>query len=105
MSTLRSDDEVRRAEFGAKARGEVDADVVTIAETIIERQSGAFGPASFRNRYQDALRESVDAKTKGLANRPGDQFDRSLEAQPCIIIKPAAGAECGRDAFSAPSTY
>jgi DNA end-binding protein Ku len=41
--------------------------MVAIAETIIERRSGAFEPASFRDRYQDALRELVEAKTKGLA--------------------------------------
>jgi DNA end-binding protein Ku len=65
MSTVRSDDEVRPAEFGAPEKGEVDADMVAIAETIIERRSGAFDPASFRDRYQDALRELVAEKTKG----------------------------------------
>jgi DNA end-binding protein Ku len=54
MSTLRSADEVRSVEFGTTAKGEIDADMVSIAETIIEHQSGAFEPASFRDRYQDA---------------------------------------------------
>ena len=31
--------------------------------TIIERRSGALEPANFRDRYQDALRELVEAKT------------------------------------------
>jgi DNA end-binding protein Ku len=64
MSTLRSIDEVRPAEFRAAAKREVDADMVAIAETIIERRSGAVEPASVRDRYQDALRELVESKTR-----------------------------------------
>jgi DNA end-binding protein Ku len=44
--------------------------MVAIAAANIERRSGAFEPASFRDRYQDALRELVEAKTKGLATTP-----------------------------------
>ena len=67
MSTVRSADEVRPAEFGPLPKSEVDADMVAIAETIIERRSGAFEPETFRDRYQDALRELVAEKTKGEA--------------------------------------
>jgi DNA end-binding protein Ku len=70
MSTLRSAEEVRPAEFGAPAKGEIDTDMVAIAETIIERRSGSFEPADFRDRYQDALRELVAEKTKGEAAVP-----------------------------------
>jgi DNA end-binding protein Ku len=70
MSSLRSSDEVRAAEFGAAPKGEADPDMVAIAETIIDRRSGAFDPASFRDRYQDALHELVEAKTKGLVTAP-----------------------------------
>src|SRR5262244_549502 len=65
MSTIRSADEVRPAEFGPASKGEIDADMVAIAESIIERRSGAFDPADFHDRYQDALRELVAEKTKG----------------------------------------
>jgi len=44
--------------------------MVAIAAANIERRSGAFELASFRDRYQDALREPVEAKTKGLATTP-----------------------------------
>lgn len=80
MSTVRSADEVRPAELGAKPKGEADPDMVAIAETIIERRSGAFDPETFRDRYQDALRELVEAKTKGLA-RPA----REVEEPPKVI--------------------
>ena len=70
MSTVRSADEVRPAEFGPPAKGDIDADMVAIAETIIDRRSGGFDPASFRDRYQDALRELVAEKTKGQVMAP-----------------------------------
>jgi DNA end-binding protein Ku len=64
ISTLRSADEVRSAEFGTKAKGGAHPDMVAIVETIIERRSGAFEPPSFRDRYQDTPHELVEAKTK-----------------------------------------
>src|ERR1700746_710428 len=70
MSTVRSADEVRPAEFGPQAKGDIDADMVAIAETIIERRSGDFDPADFRARYPDALRELVAEKTKGQVVAP-----------------------------------
>jgi DNA end-binding protein Ku len=70
MSTVRSADEVRPAEFGPPAKGEIDPDMVGIAETIIDRRSGEFDPTSFRDRYQDALRELVAQKTKGQGVAP-----------------------------------
>jgi DNA end-binding protein Ku len=65
MSTVRSADEVRPAEFGPPAKGDIDADMVAIAESIIDRRSGPFDPTAFRDRYQDALHELVAEKTKG----------------------------------------
>lgn len=64
MSTLRASDEVRAAEFD-RERGKVDTELVALAETIIERKAGAFEPATFHDRYQDALRALVDQKMKG----------------------------------------
>ena len=67
--TLRASEEVRAAAF-AKADAEIDADMVAIAETIIKRRSGHFDPATFRDRYQEALRELIEAKMKGLPVTP-----------------------------------
>jgi DNA end-binding protein Ku len=67
--TLRASEEVRAAAF-AKADTEIDADMVAIAETIIKRRSGHFDPATFRDRYQEALRELIEAKMKGLPVTP-----------------------------------
>jgi DNA end-binding protein Ku len=54
--------------------------MIAITETIIERRSGVFEPASFRDRYQDALRDLVEAKTKGLATMP-----RAIAEPPKVI--------------------
>src|SRR5499427_3999705 len=70
MSTIRSADEVRPAEFGPPPKGEIDADMVAIAESIIDRRSSSFDPATFRDRYQDALHELVAEKTKGQVVAP-----------------------------------
>ena len=80
MSTLHSADEVRGAEFSTKHKGEIDTDMVAIAETIIERKAAKFDPANFRDRYQDALHALVEAKTKGLA-KPS----RAVEEPPKVV--------------------
>ena len=64
MSTLRTADEIRAAEFD-KFTDRVDPEMVAMAEQIIDRLSAAFDPSSFRDSYQDALRELVEAKLKG----------------------------------------
>ena len=64
MSTLRTADEVRAAEFD-KMPETVDAEMVAMAEQIIARLAAKFDPSSFRDTYQDALRELVTEKMKG----------------------------------------
>ena len=75
MFTMRSADEVRAAEFGAKAKAEAEADMVAVAETIMERRKAKFDPAAFRDRYQDAPRQLVDGKLKG---RPARHLIRQI---------------------------
>ena len=64
LITLRAAEEVRAAAFDIPS-GEVDQDMVAVAETIIQRRSGHFDPAQFHDRYQEALREIIDAKLQG----------------------------------------
>jgi DNA end-binding protein Ku len=64
LITLRAADEVRPAQFDA-LRGDVDPAAVAIARMIIERRAGQFDPSAFRDRYQDALRELIEAKMRG----------------------------------------
>jgi DNA end-binding protein Ku len=64
LITLRSADEVRRADFASMA-ADTDPDMVAVAETIIKRRTGNFDPSTFRDRYQEALNELIEAKLKG----------------------------------------
>ena len=64
MFVLRAADEVRAAEYDFP-EVKLDRKMIEIAATIMERQAGKFIPSEFRDRYQDALRELIEAKTKG----------------------------------------
>ena len=44
--------------------------MVAVAAAIIRRRSGRFDPATFRDRYQEALRDLIEAKIEGLPVRP-----------------------------------
>ena len=65
--TLRSHDEVRNpAEFFDDIpEHKADAQMIAIAEKIIEQQSGPFDPSEFTDRYEDALRALIEEKKKG----------------------------------------
>ena len=69
LITLRAADEVRTPQF-SEADGAIDAEMLAIARTIIERRIGKFDPSQFRDRYQEALRELIEAKMKGLPIKP-----------------------------------
>jgi DNA end-binding protein Ku len=65
LVTLRSAEEVRAAEF-REYDDDLDEEAVAIAAMIIKRKAGTFDPSTFRDRYQDALRELIEAKVRGL---------------------------------------
>ena len=81
---LRAADEVRAAQFGGVER-DLDAEMVTIARAIIGQRTGSFDPATYRDRYQEALRELIEAKMKGLTVKP-----REMAAPPPVIDLMAA---------------
>ncbi|MGE0859280.1 MAG: Ku protein [Gammaproteobacteria bacterium] len=66
METLRFDDEVRRAAplFAPVDEGGSDGELVALARELIERKSAPFDPATFRDRYSEALRALVEDKVK-----------------------------------------
>ena len=68
LITLRAAEEVRASEFDGFG-GELDAEAVAIAGMIIERKTGSFDPSTFRDRYQKALKELIEAKLKACPPR------------------------------------
>jgi DNA end-binding protein Ku len=79
LFTLRAADEVRASQFGT-AEGELDAEMVAIAGAIIKQRTGTFDPSTYQDRYQEALRELIEAKMKGLPIEP-----RAVSAPPPVI--------------------
>ncbi|HEY1750404.1 MAG TPA: Ku protein [Caulobacteraceae bacterium] len=65
--TLRSHDEVRdpKDAFDEIPRTKADAEMVEIAEKIIDQQSGPFDPSKFTDRYEEALKQLIAQKQKG----------------------------------------
>ena len=91
LFTLRAADEVRASQFGS-AVGELDPEMVAIARAIITQRTNKFDPSTYRDRYQEALRELIEAKVKGLPIKP-----RVVAEAPPVIDLLAAlkrGASC-----------
>ena len=69
LCTLRAAEEVRVPQFG-DAEGDLDAEMVAIAAAIIRQRTGNFDPSIYRDRYQEALQQLIEAKMKGLTIKP-----------------------------------
>jgi DNA end-binding protein Ku len=69
LITLRAADEVRAPQY-VTADGVIDAEMLAIARAIIAQRTGKFDPSTFQDRYQEALRELIEAKMKGVAIKP-----------------------------------
>lgn len=67
LTTLRDPDEVREPEklFQDIPDTKVDSKNLSMAEMLIDRMEDSFDLAMFEDRYQDALRALVEAKSKG----------------------------------------
>jgi DNA end-binding protein Ku len=66
METLRYADEVKKANTAFKGVPNIkpEADLVELAEELIERKSKKFDPAAFKNTYEEALQELIDSKAE-----------------------------------------
>ncbi|WP_031295044.1 non-homologous end joining protein Ku [Sphingobium ummariense] len=71
LETLRYADEVNRAQtYFRDIEDKVpDADLLDLAETLIEKKAGAFEPDSFHDRYVDALERLIEKKKKAKGRR------------------------------------
>jgi DNA end-binding protein Ku len=71
LETLRYADEVNRAQgyFRDIPDEKPDDDLLDLAEALIEKKSGAFDPASFHDRYVDALKDLIERKRAQKSNR------------------------------------
>ncbi len=105
--TLRMRNEVVDVEkaFDTIPEEKLDKRMIDIAEQIIEQQEGAFDPAGFKDRYEEALRELIERKEKGekttVAAPPPDTSNvidlmdalrKSLKGKGAPAAKPKAAA-------------
>ena len=108
LITLRAAEEVRVPQF-TKSDDVIDAEMLAIARALIEQRTGKFDPSRFRDHYQEALRELIETKMKGLPIKPREvstpapvidlmaALKRSLVQEP-----PAAQGSKAKRAKSAP---
>ena len=77
LEVLRYADEVRRAQsyFDEIPDTEPEAELLELAEALIEKKSAPFEPAHFHDRYQDALRRLIDEKAKAKGAKVIEEAD------------------------------
>ncbi len=71
LETLRYADEVNRAQSYFRDIDDVkpDADLLDLAETLIEKKTATFEPDKFHDRYVDALQRLIEKKKKAKGRR------------------------------------
>jgi DNA end-binding protein Ku len=71
VTTLRSPDELRDYEelFDEIDNKSLNKEMLKLGKQLIGRMTGSFDPKIFEDRYQEALRELVEAKTKGIERK------------------------------------
>ncbi|WP_313808598.1 Ku protein [Sphingobium sp.] len=71
LETLRYADEVNRAQsyFREIEDAKPDAELLDLAETLIEKKTAPFKPDSFHDRYVDALQRLIEKKKKSKGRR------------------------------------
>ena len=69
LETLHYADEVRKADpyFREISGAKAEADLLAVAEELIERKTAPFDAEAFKNHYTQALRRLIDQRIKGKA--------------------------------------
>lgn len=84
-TTLRSHDEVRDMKeiFGEIPAVRMDKEMVQVATKIMAQKQAKFDPATFEDRYEDALRDLIKRKRKGQnvveAEEPDDEESNVID--------------------------
>lgn len=85
LTTLRTAEEVREVEeMPHGTLPKADPQMLAIAEKIVDQQTGAFDPAEFVDRYEDARRGRARSTRSGLGRRRAEARSRRFPAsRPC----------------------
>jgi DNA end-binding protein Ku len=88
LETLRYADEVNKAQgyFRDIPDDQPDADLMDLAEALIEKKSGAFHPQDFHDRYVDALRDLIERKRKSKGGKIIEDKDGDAPAKSSNVV-------------------
>jgi len=77
LETLRYADEVNKAQsyFREIPEGKPDAELLDLAEALIDKKTSAFDPQEFHDRYVDALKDLVERKRKAKGAKVIEEKD------------------------------
>jgi DNA end-binding protein Ku len=110
-TTLRYPYEVRTAEdyFCALPDLTIAPDMLTLAEHILDRKAGEFNPATFRDRYEEALLAHLKAKQAGTVRERKPAFAAPqrvvnlMEALRCSVVADTKSAAPRKGAAAVPA--
>lgn len=101
LTTLRTHDEIRStAEVFDRNLPKPDPRMLQIAEKIIEQQQAKFDPTEFKDRYEDALRDLIQRKTKGeklVSAAEPEQADKVVDLMDALRKSLKGGGGPSRD--------
>jgi DNA end-binding protein Ku len=109
METLRYADEVHKAASYFRDIGDTkpDADLLDLAQTLIDKKTGKFDASEFHDRYVDALRDLIERKKKGktitIEDDKGSDPRGSNVVDLMAALKKSLGAGGGTGGASAAS--
>lgn len=101
LETLRYADEIRKPgeAFDTLPSKKVDADLVSLAEELIEKKAGDFQPEKFKDTYTAALRELIKAKQEKRAPR---EIEETPPVSNVINLMDALKRSVGKGGGAAP---
>src|SRR5262245_28214425 len=81
METLRYADELKKADtvFKDVPDTKVDPDMIELAEELIDKKTKKFDPSVFKDTYEDALRELIEAKAEHRKVRTIEEAPQSAK--------------------------
>jgi DNA end-binding protein Ku len=94
METLRYADEIKKADmFDELPTKKVDADLISLAEELIQKKAGTFQPEKFKDTYTAALRELIKAKEE---QRPPREIEEAAPVSNVINLMDALKRSVGK---------
>jgi DNA end-binding protein Ku len=96
LETLRFADEIKKADsaFSGFKETKLNSDKIELAEELIERKTKRFHPEDFKDSYDDALRELIDAKAE---HRKVRQIESPRGGAEIIDLMQALRKSVGKD--------